>query len=111
MEHLKPRTLTDADLTRPALWRGVAFWTLVVVVLTLWVPTVPSEPPREGGAISPFSLGSIAFLVVTVLLACTVVPAHFHIRVIIAAILLGTTLLAWVLEEPIRRFLGSPWYP
>lgn len=86
----------------------MAFLTLVLVVVSLWVPVVPSDPPDPDWAATPFSAGNLALLFACVALAALVLPAPWRIRLVIAAALLGTTLLAWALEEPIREFLGPP---
>ena len=104
-----PRALLDADRTRPGLWRWMAFVTLVLFVVSLWWPVAPSEPPDPEQAATPFTLTNIALLLVLVALAVLVVPATRRVRVVIAACLLGSTALAWALEEPIRDLLGSPY--
>jgi hypothetical protein len=103
-----PRALLDADRTRAGLWRWMAFITLVLFVLSLWVPVVPSEPLDPEQAATPLTLTNITLLLVLVALAVWVVPATARVRLVIAACLLGSTALAWALEDPIRNLLGSP---
>jgi hypothetical protein len=101
----------DADRTRPGLWRWVAFWTLVLAVVSLWRPVVPSEPPAPDAPATAFAPANLLLLGVLVVLAVLVVPASRRIRWIAAGILVGTTTVAWLLEDPIREFLGPPFAP
>lgn len=112
MEHDGPPAhvtcaLNDARRSRPALWRWMAFWTLVFVVVSLWVPVVLVEAPAPDALPTAFTTGNLVLLATVVLLAALVVPATLRIRLVIAACLLGSTLLAWALETPLREFLGG----
>lgn len=107
-----PSSVRDADRTRPGLWRWMAFWTLALFVVSLWVPVVPDEPPAEGSTaatLTAFTVDNLALLGVLVALAAWVLPAPWRVRLLIAALLVGTTLLAWLLEGPIRDLLGGPY--
>ena len=101
------QNLLAADRVRPAPWRWMAFWTLVLVVVSLWFPPILLVPPAEGGAPTPFTLPQFALLGAVVLLAVLAAPTPSRIRLLIAACLVGTTLLAWALEAPIRTLLGG----
>lgn len=101
------RALLDANRMRPALWRWMAFWTLVLVVVSLWIPVIHVGPPPAGGWATAFTLQNFALLGVLVLLAALVMPALPWIRLVFAACLVGSTMVAWALEAPIREFLGG----
>jgi len=103
----EPGRVRDADLSRPAAWRWIAFVFLVVLVISLWVPVLHVRPARPGmGFLEEHPL---PLLLVFTALAALVLPASVLVRILVAALLVGTTFAAWALEEPIRRLLGPPW--
>ncbi len=83
----------------------------VLVMVSLWVPTVPSEPPEQRGPRPWISLPLLGILVVGTAITVLALPASGRVRMILGALLLGSTLLALGMESPIRRWLGAPWWP
>lgn len=93
------------DALRPAAWRRIAFWTLVLIVASFWVPTIPVE----GEDPTAFTPPNLALLGVCVVLAALVLPAPWPVKLAVGGGLLGLTLLAWAYADPLRAWLGGAW--
>lgn len=95
----------------PTAWRWMLFTIGLLVIVTTWIPPVPSETPDRRTPRPWITLELATILLVGTAVTVLALPATARIRFAVATAMIGATLLALALETPIRRWLGTPWWP